>query len=260
VRNAAGEIVRRIEGPATAGFHRVAWDLRHPLSSPWTPEPPEPDYLVIPGPLAAPGSYTVSLAKRVDGQVTDLGMQQSFAVKPLQRAAPAAKTVDTMAIDTLAGAPPDEAVAFALRLDDLNRQVSGAASALQSLVTESVAIKDTLLRSPAPQTLRDRARALELELLGLQQRLGGNETRELHNEGGPVPIDRRLEVAVLGTFRSTYGPTPTHLRAVEIAAAEFTDVKERIARINDEELPEIRRQLDAAGVPWTPGRGVPGRD
>jgi hypothetical protein len=54
-------------GPATAGFHRVAWDLRHPLSSPWTAEPPEPDYLVMPGPLAAPGSYSVGLAKRVDG-------------------------------------------------------------------------------------------------------------------------------------------------------------------------------------------------
>jgi hypothetical protein len=97
-------------------------------------------------------------------------------------------------------------------------------------------------------------------LLDLQQRLGGNETRELHNEGGPVPIDRRLEVALLGTFRSTYGPTPTHVRAVEIAVAEFAGVKQRIARMNDEELPELRRQLDAAGVPWTPGRGVPARD
>ena len=39
VSNQDGEIIRRIEGPVTAGFHRVAWDLRYPVSSPWTPEP-----------------------------------------------------------------------------------------------------------------------------------------------------------------------------------------------------------------------------
>jgi cell division septum initiation protein DivIVA len=149
-------------------------------------------------------------------------------------------------------------VAFTQRLDDLNRQVQGAASALQGLLTETAAVKATLLRSPAPQDLRDRARALELEVLDLQQTLAGNETRALYNEGGPVPIARRLEVAVLGTFRSTYGPTPTHRRAVEIAEAEFAGVKERIGRINDRDLPDLRRELDAAGVPWTPGRGVPG--
>jgi hypothetical protein len=133
-------------------------------------------------------------------------------------------------------------------------------AALQSLLTESAAIKDTLLRSRAPQALRDKARALELDLLRLQQQLSGNETRALYNEGGPVPITRRLEVAVMGTFRSTYGPTPTHRRSVEIAEAEFAGVRERLARINGEELPDLRRDLDAADVPWTPGRGVPGQN
>jgi hypothetical protein len=259
VSDAAGEVVRRVEGPVTAGFHRVAWDLRHPLSSPWTAEPPGPDYLVIPGPLAAPGSYSVSLAKRVDGQVTDLGLQHTFEVKALPRAAPGGAGADAAA-GSLAGATPEEAAAFTLRLDDLNRQVTGAVAALQSLLTESVAIKDTLLRSRAPQALRDKARALELDLLRLQQQLSGNETRALYNEGGPVPITRRLEVAVMGTFRSTYGPTPTHRRSVEIAEAEFAGVRERLARINGEELPNLRRDLDAADVPWTPGRGVPGQN
>jgi hypothetical protein len=151
-------------------------------------------------------------------------------------------------------------VAFTLRLDELNRRFTSADTAVRSLLTETAAIKDTLLRSSAPQVLRDRTRALELELLDLQQTLSGNETRGLFNESGPVPIQRRLEVAVLGTFRSTYGPTPTHVRAVEIATAEFAGVQDRISRINDQKLPDLRRDLDAAGVPWTPGRGVPGQN
>jgi photosystem II stability/assembly factor-like uncharacterized protein len=246
VRDTEGKVVRRIEGPVEAGFHRVAWDLRFPLSSPWTPEVAEPGYIQIPGPLAAPGAYTVSLAKRVDGQTTELAAPQEFEVTALQRRAQPGQT-------------PTELVAFTQRLDTLNRQFTGADTAVRNLLTETAAIKDTLLRSPAPQALRDRTRALELELLELQQQLSGNETRALYNEGGPVSIGRRIEVAVLGTFRSTYGPTPTHLRQVEIAEAEFAGVRQRLGEINERTLPDLRRELDAAGVPWTPGRGVPGQ-
>ena len=71
-------------------------------------------------------------------------------------------------------------------------------------------------------------------------------------------LARRLEVAVMGTFRSTYGPTPTHRQALEIAESGFADVSSRLGRIVDTDLPGLREDLDRAGVPWTPGRGVPG--
>jgi hypothetical protein len=44
---------------------------------------------------------------------------------------------------------------------------------------------------------------------------------------------------------------------VEIAESEFSGVKDRMERLSDSDLPALRRELDAAGVPWTPGRGVP---
>ena len=244
VHDAAGNVVRRIEGPVTPGFHRVAWDLRYPLSSPWTPEPEGEKYIDIPGPLAAPGTYRVSLASRVNGQLTDLGLEQPFEVVPMVERG-------------LQGANPEEVVAFSRRLDDLNRQVTGAGAAVDTLLIESDAVKATLLRSQAPIELRDRARAIELELLDIQQKLKGNETRALYSEEGPVSISQRLNVAVMGNFRSTYGPTPTHERMVEIAASEFADVKARMERLTESELPSLRKDLDAAGVPWTPGRGVP---
>jgi photosystem II stability/assembly factor-like uncharacterized protein len=245
VRDEAGNVVRYVEGPIEAGFHRVAWDLRYAQSTPWKPEPAEPDYIRIPGPLAQPGTYSVSLAARVDGQLTDLGPPQSFDVIPLRQRG-------------LTGAPPGEVTAFALRLDDLNREVTGAGAAIEALLTETAAIRETLLRSRAPQELHERARNIELVLLDLQQQLQGDETRSLYSEEGPVPISRRLEVAVLGTFRSTYGPTVTHRRSAEIAESEFEELHSRLQQIGDSDLPALRRDLDAAGVPWTPGRTVPG--
>jgi hypothetical protein len=247
VSDSEGKIVRRIEGPVEAGFHRVAWDLRYPLSSPWTPEGADKQYIRVLGPLAAPGRYRVNIAKRVNGQLTDLGMEESFEVVPMRERG-------------LKGVSPEQVVTFSLRLDDLSRQVKGASAAAASLLTEIGAIKQTLLRSGAPDALRGEARALELELLDIQDRITGNATRALHNDVGPVSISRRLEVARMGTFRSTYGPTPTHTRAVEIAESQFEQLKSRLKEITGRDMPALRKQLDEAGVPWTPGRGVPAGD
>lgn len=247
VSNDAGEVIRRLEGPVTAGFHRVAWDLRYPASSPWTPEPAGESYIEFPGPLAAPGTYRVSMATRVNGQISAMGEPQSFTVTPIGgRGQP--------------GASLDEVIAFTRDLDDLNRQVAGAGAAIKSLLTETRAIKKTLLRSAAPDSLRNHARALELELLALEQKLSGNEARDLYGDLGPVSVSRRLGVAMLGTFRSTYGPTQTHQAVVQIARKDFADVKTRIQRINDTDMPALQTELNQAGVPWTPGRGVPGGD
>ncbi|NIM00733.1 MAG: glycosyl hydrolase, partial [Acidobacteria bacterium] len=72
VRDADGAVVRRLTGPAKAGFHRVAWDLRYPSMRPWTPpraDRPEFDRRERGGPLAPPGTYSVEIAKRVDGKL-----------------------------------------------------------------------------------------------------------------------------------------------------------------------------------------------
>jgi photosystem II stability/assembly factor-like uncharacterized protein len=245
VRDESGNVVRRIEGPVKAGFHRVAWDLRYPLSSPWTPEPAGDSYIDIPGPLAAPGTYQVSMAKRINGELQPLETAQSFTVTPLgERGQP--------------GAPIEEVVAFSRSLDDLNRQVAGATAAVEAMLVETGAIKETLLRSDAPDNLRGQTRILELQLLALKEKLSGNEARDLYQDIGPVSISNRVNFAVMGTFRSTYGPTPSHRDAMDIAQKEFSEVSQRLQQITDSGLPELRAELNRAGVPWTPGRGVPG--
>jgi len=241
IRDSGGNVVRRIEGPAEAGFHRVAWDLRYPETSPWEREPKEQDWLATAGPLAPPGEYIVSMASRVAGELTDVGTEQQFAVVPLRERG-------------LKGADPATAVAFSLELDDMRRQVSGAETAITELLTEVDAIKSALARSATPAELRDRTELIRQQLLQLQLELVGDSNRELHNEGGPVPVDRRVEVAYLGTAFSTYGPTPTHQRSLEIARAEFEPISTALQEINKQDLPALRSALDEAGVPWTPGR------
>ena len=246
VRNSNGEIVRKLEGPAKAGFHRVAWDLRYAESSPWT-EKPQDNYIVFSGPLAAPGDYTVSLATRVNGVLKETGLQSSINVKLMRQ-------------NSLATVSTDEVVAFGSRLDELMREGNGADSAMKALLAELTAIKQTLLRSGADSALRAQARALELEVLDLQLQLSGDEARDLAGDSGPVSVARRINVAQMGTSFSSYGPTPTHERSLEIAEQNFAGIKTALERIFNTELPALRKAMDEAGVPWTPGRGVPGSD
>src|SRR5262249_13155337 len=81
-----GNVMRRLTGPATAGFHRVAWDLGFPPPSPTHIHPPECEDPFKPkpmGPIAVPGPYKVSLSKRVEGVVSSLGEAQTFQAQPL---------------------------------------------------------------------------------------------------------------------------------------------------------------------------------
>ncbi len=245
VRDSNGKVVRKLEGPAEAGFHRVAWDLRYAESGPWT-DKPQDNYIVFSGPLAAPGDYTVSLATRVNGVLKDTGMQSSIHVKLMRQ-------------NSLATASTDEVVAFGQRLDTLMREGSGADAAMKTLLTELKAVKQTLLRSGAEGGLRAQVRALELQVSDLQLKLSGDERRDLAGDSGPVSVSRRINVAQMGTSFSSYGPTPTHERSLEIAEQEFAGIKAALNQIFNTELPALRKALDEAGVPWTPGRGVPGR-
>src|SRR2546428_13442666 len=81
VTDSTGHVVRSLTGPITAGIQRVAWDLRY--SPPSLPPPPNPEgedpFNEGPaGPLVMPGTYKVSVAKRVDGGMTPPGQPQEF--------------------------------------------------------------------------------------------------------------------------------------------------------------------------------------
>ena len=248
VRDEAGEVVRRLTGPVKSGFHRVAWDLRYPSVAPWQKaDDDERRPGDRGGVLAAPGTYTVSLARRVDGELTDLGVSQTFEVVLMQEG-------------TLDAAPPDQVVAFLKELSELQREAQGANSAVRGALERVGAIRETLMRSTASDpSLGEEARSLEQQLNDFSLKLNGESSRRMMGDPGPVSIDARINVASMGNRFSTYGPTPTHRRSVEIAEREFDALRPEIDHLIDVDLPALERKLDEAGVPWTPGRGIPSR-
>jgi hypothetical protein len=249
VRDASGGVVQRIAGPVGAGYHRVAWDLRYPSTMPWQWQSDDRrERERGRGVLAPPGTYTVHMAKRADGKVTDLGLSQTFEVVPMREG-------------TLPGAPLHQVAAFFEELSAMKLAVASAQAAIGDTLKRVGGIKEVLDRSTVGDTsLDDEARALEQRLWDLRDRLSGHRQRRRMGDSGPVSIARRLEVAGMGTRSSTYGPTPTHRRSLEIAEEQFAEVRRDLDRLIRTELPALETKLDAAGVPWTPGRATPSTD
>jgi photosystem II stability/assembly factor-like uncharacterized protein len=244
VRDEDGRVVRRIQGPVTAGFHRVAWDLRYPPSVPASLVPPEPDpWADFPaGPLAAPGIFRVEMTKRADGVLTPIGEPQSFQVATLGSA-------------SMPSRERAEALAFEKKAARLQRAVLGAvecaAQTQKTLDLVKKALDDTLTPDAA---LAEEARSLIRRLEAIKTLLSGDSTLARRNEPTLPSIADRAQRVVDGQVFSSEPPTATQRRDYELAAQAFAGVLAQLQSLVEVDLEALHGRLEAAGAPWTPGR------
>ena len=245
VSDEQGNVVRRLTGPTTAGFHRVAWDLRFPTSLPPSDGPvseenlfDEPDL----GPLAAPGTYRVSIAQRVDGKLTPLGQPQTFQAAPLH----------------MSGLPAQDqaaAQAFHQKAARLQRALAGAEAVIGETGTRLDAIQRALLATPrADDKLSDEADALERRLEEIEVLLSGDTSLARRQETLPPAISDRIARVIASQWITTTGPTQTDLDAYRLASEAFAPVLADLRKLVEVDLKALEEKLESAGAPWTPGR------
>jgi photosystem II stability/assembly factor-like uncharacterized protein len=243
VRDEDGQVVRRVTGPVGKGIHRVAWDLRYPAVEPTELESPQrEEWERDPaGPLVVPGTFTVTLAKRVNGALTPLGGPQTFVVESIRLAVLPEK--DRAAL-----------LAFQKKAGELQRAMMGASAAAEDAIKNLQFVKKALLETPgADPKLGETARAIEARLQDQLVILLGDRTRRRRDEPASPSLMNRVSAQLNAT-----GPiTETAKRGYEIAAEEFEKLLEKMRTTIEVDLKKLQAELEAAGAPWTPGRGVP---
>ena len=245
VKNESEEVIRRIEGPLVKGFHRVAWDLRYPSQRALDIDQ-EINASDRSGPMVAPGSYTVALSKEVDGMITDLSGPVSFTVERLHKGA-------------LQGSEPSETVAFWREIEKLDGAISAVSISLRNTMKKVDAMQQALYQSGIePGEHDEQIHTLKQELLDLDEQLNGNRSKREIGEKYQMTVRNRLSVASDGTSRSTYGPTPTNSRSLEIANQQFIEIRNKLEQILDDQIPQLEKLLKDAGAPWIEGQGLPG--
>ncbi len=244
VRDTSGEVVQRVEGARQKGIHRVAWNLRYPATTPTDLASDEPAPWETPevGPLALPGTYTVTLEQEVGGELTQLTEPTSFQVKNLDLGSP------------LTADDPASQHAFQEKAAELLRAVDGAVKAAGEVAERVTYLRTAIVDTPdaKPERLAELA-SIEADLNDLLIGLRGDRTRASRNEPAPPSTRGRVHRIVDGQLFTTQPPTGTHRQLYDWASDAFTDQLETLRSLVDR-LEALEAQLEDAGAPWTPGR------
>jgi photosystem II stability/assembly factor-like uncharacterized protein len=248
VYDQSGAPIRRINGSTDTGFHRVAWDLRY--SAPMVRSGPaeagdEGDFQPAGemGPLVLPGAYSARLFMKDGHSVSEVGGgAQSFNV----------------VADGASLASPQDRTAreeFNLKVAKLYRAVSGSINAANDLNGRLSAIERALHETPAvDQQLGPVAESLMQQNRDILRALRGDVELQKRAENVPASINDRVENIMEGERFSSGKPTQTHINAYNIAAEEFTQQLAKLHTLIDAGVAKLEKDMEAAGVPWTPGR------
>ncbi len=239
VNDEVGNVVRKLKGETKKGIHRINWDLRYSTTDPANPKNETPSGLI-----AAPGKYTVSVSKVVDGKVTDLQSSQEFTVKLLEEGARTTTGIK-------------ELVAFQKELIELNRVIEGSIKTLDELYEKVKHIKVALKNTDnAPLTLLDKTYSIEVKLNALKRKLRTDETLDKRAIGNTPTVEDRLGIIMYELWRTTSAPTQTIRDNYAVAKEEYLEVENTMRSLIDVDIKNLEDELNKISAPWTPGRFI----
>ncbi len=249
VSDQEGRVVRRLTGRTSAGVTNVTWNLRYPSASPISSGGGGGGFGGFGGggggggggPYVVPGTYTVALAKLVDGVTTPVGEPQRFEVYPL---------------DDVATPRSAEVLAFQQQTARLQRAVLGANAAAGEAVTHIGLLKRALNETPNadPQITAD-LRTLENSIREIRWELSGDPTVGRRREASPTSLVRRLGRITGGAWSGAlHEVTGMQREQYDVVAAEFSSILDQLRPLIEVELKRIEDAAEAAGAPWTSGR------
>jgi hypothetical protein len=119
-------------------------------------------------------------------------------------------------------------------------------------------MESALKRTPAaPGKLDTQLYELKQELFAIDEKMNGNASKkQVGEKTNPTSLSRH-ELASFGTMYSTYGPTETLKHSLQIAGAQFDELKKELDNVLNIKLPAIEKALMDAGAPWIIGQPIP---
>ena len=192
----------------------------------------------------APGTFTVQMQVRQDGVTSDLGAARSFEV------------VSVRPDPVLPGTPQEQRVIFEMQVAELSRAAQGTDAAINDVIEELDAVKDTLERSMTDGSLYELANSIQQNLKIQSDRIGGNEKRDLYNDPAEMSVGARIWHAGFVFPVGANGPTPEQRESLRLGRALYDDIVAELNTLVNVEYAGLKEAMDTARVPWTPGRGI----
>ena len=241
VKDSKGDVVRRVDGPVSKGFHRVAWDLRYP--NPYA-LPLDREKVTGSGYLAMPGKYTVTMYSVIDGKTQKLSQPQQFDVTPLRKGALPSKDYT-------------ETFNFLRGVEKTFKKVTAIQISVTNTIKKVKSMNVALAQSNADVGFMDEELSkLRYSLLEMDEELSGNRSKNEPGEKNNPTVYTRLYTAARIASGSTYGPTKLALDNLALANKRIVLIEKQLTA-NNQMIIDLSYELRQAGAPWVEGDNIP---
>lgn len=243
IKNAEGQVVRKLTTSPKAGLQRMQWDLRYASKDPIRLTPPSfynPFAGVDEGTLVLPGIYSVTLSQSVDGQIADLAGPITFEVKPLQNT-------------TLPAPDRDELVAFQRKVNNLSRAVQGTQRSLGELKNQLAHIQEAAKKAEIPQAeINQDIQNIQMQIAEMEIELNGDPVAATLDIDTKPSIASRIGWIVYEQSYTTAESTQTHRDSYAIAVEEFQPLLDKLRTLVEVDMKNLQLKLEQVGAPYTP--------
>ncbi|MFT6838951.1 MAG: hypothetical protein ACJAZR_002493 [Sediminicola sp.] len=248
VKDDKDEVVNILKGKVKTGFNRVNWKLTYadrsgePINAPVKKDGDELNDSN--GFLALPGDYSVTLCKRVNGQITVLADPRDFKITRLQEGA-------------IKGADYSEIAEFRKDFQFFQQDFAATNFVQKKCMDQLGAMLRALDKSIVlDEELTSSIYDTRTKLLEIEKQLKGDKNKIEIGENTDPTLSRGYSIGRQTLVNSTYGPTPNHIVAYEQSKNQLKEIKSKLRIINETDIPNIEKALKEAGAPWIEGQGL----
>ena len=244
VKDASGNIVRKLTTKPGKGLNRITWDMRYGYDNPIKLTSPafyNPFAGKSEGNLVAPGQYSVSMSLYEQGAFRDVAGPINFEIKALDNS-------------VLPRGDRQEKLAFQRKVSELYRQISSVQQRLSELNSQLKHVeKAILLTETDHQVLFSAYEKIKGDLTDLQYELNGDPVATTLDIDKAPSISFRIGILNYEQFNTTSAPTETHKWVYDLTKESFEPLKGRMSTIISS-FNSLQDQLEKAGAPYTPYR------
>jgi hypothetical protein len=226
-------IIRKVKAKNNKGFNRVSWNLlseSKSLISPKNLNKEESGYMV------SPGEYSAELFKQVEGEFISISEKTLFNVRQLTEASIKGSSVAIIS-------------EFRDELYNLQDSANDLSNNIKDLKTNiSVMLKAYERATSLDENLHYSLLNNRNKILDLQKKLGGSQVRKEIGEENEYPSMWSYLWSASSGANSTYGPTKSHKKSLEIAKKIFLELEINYKKIEIGIKPLVD-QLKKIGAP-----------
>ncbi len=227
------EIIKKIKAKNNKGFNRISWDLSSESNTTITANNINKERN---GPMVKPGEFTAQLFKQIEGEFIAITDKVDVNVNLLNQ-------------DVFDSIDSNKDNDFWKKLYSIRAKANDFSAEMKDVnTTINLMLKSYEKATSLDEKLQFSILKLREKCLNLEQEINGSKVRSEIGEKNEYPTLWTYLWAASGSANSSYGPTKSHKKSLDIASAMLSEFESKLNSIKKSIEPNLK-DLNKIGAP-----------